>query len=68
MKAWIKERLTERNSKRALAVVVFLAGYFGVLDPDALEKGGTVVGVAAAGWLAVDAFLTQEAPKGGPPA
>jgi hypothetical protein len=60
---WLKERATERNSKRAAGVLIAVAGYFGFINPEALTHAGAAVGAAGVAWLAVDAFLTQEAPK-----
>jgi hypothetical protein len=58
--AWLKERATERNTKRAAGVMAAVGGYFGFIDPDALTQAGTVVAILSAIWLAVDAFLTPE--------
>jgi len=66
--AWLKARLGERNSRRAIGVLLAIGGYFGVIDPSAMEQAGAVVGAGAAVWLAVDAFLTPEAPKAAPEA
>lgn len=68
MIAWLNARLKERNTLRALGVLVAIGGYFKIVDPEALTQAGAAVGAAGVVWLAVDAFLTQEAPKTPPAA
>lgn len=68
MIAWLKARATERNSKRAMGIVVAGGAYFGFVDPAALLNASTAVAAAGALWLAVDAFLTPTVPPAPPAA
>jgi hypothetical protein len=58
--AWLRERATERNSKRAIGVLIVVLAYFGFLDPDGLTKGSTSIALASTVWLAIDAFGTKD--------
>lgn len=63
MMDWIRERLREPNSQRALAIGVGLAGYYGFVDPQALTQAGSAVQNFATLWLMIDQFVTRQAPK-----
>lgn len=63
MKAWLKERLTERNSQRAIGVALAIGGYFHFIDPEALTRAGAVVGSFGVVWLAVEAFRAPDPSK-----
>jgi hypothetical protein len=63
MLPWIKARLGERNSRRALAVVVAVAAYTKLVDPAQLGLSVGAVEQIGLLWLAMDQFATKEAPK-----
>lgn len=60
---WIKARLGEGNSRRAIAIVVAVLGTTHILDAEALGNAAASINQLAVLLLAVDAFATKQAPK-----
>jgi hypothetical protein len=63
MMAWVKARLSEGNSRRAIAVVIGVLGATHILDAEALGAAANSIQQFALLLLAVDAFATPDGRK-----
>lgn len=63
MMDWIKARLSEGNSRRALAVLVVVLGATHILDADMLGAAAESLDKLGLLFLAFDAFVTPQASK-----
>jgi hypothetical protein len=61
--AWLKARLGEGNSRRAIAVVFAVLGATHVLDAETLGAAANSVQQLGLLFLAVDAFATTDGTK-----